>query len=255
MGGVSHTHLVIIPSYNTGARLVRTVTEALNHWRPVLVVIDGSTDASDAPLDALAQAEPGLKIIRRTRNGGKGAAVLTGLRAAMADGFTHALVMDADGQHPAAEIGGFMTDSQNHPDSMILGLPLFDGTAPRIRLWGRKLSNLLVRFETGEPIGDALFGFRVYPAAPLHAVMADSCHMRRYDFDTESVVRLCWRGVPLRSHQAPVRYFRADEGGVSHFRYGRDNFCLAAMHARLLAAMLRRFRPSGALRRFKPYRH
>lgn len=233
------THLVLIPSYNTGPKLLETVTGALCHWPDVWVVIDGSTDGSGA-----LPATPGLRVTRRARNGGKGAAVLEGLHAAQAEGFTHVLVMDADGQHPEAEIPGFMAESVQHPAAMILGLPRFDASAPRIRVLGRRLSNVLARWETGAEIGDALFGFRVYPLTPLLGVMEASSHMRGYDFDTEALVRLCWQGVPVRNRAAPVRYFRPEEGGVSHFRYGRDNLRLAAMHARLLGCLL-----------LRPFRH
>jgi hypothetical protein len=236
MAPVSATHLVLIPSYNTGARLGETVTQALLHWQPVWVVIDGSTDASAAALPHSS----GLRVMHRPRNGGKGAAVLDGLRAAAAEGFTHVLVMDADGQHPAAEIGGFMETSRQNPEVMILGLPVFDASAPLIRLLGRRLSNVLARLETGRNIGDALFGFRVYPLAALLSVMQASRHMRRYDFDTEVLVQLCWRGVGLINRSAPVRYFSAAEGGVSHFRYGCDNLRLAAMHLRLIAEIFTR---------------
>lgn len=230
---------VLIPSYNSGARLAPTVAAALAAWQPVYVVIDGSTDGSDA---GLADA-PGLRIIRRAENGGKGAAVLEGLRAAAEHGFSHVLVMDADGQHPAGEIANFMALSEKNPQAMILGLPVFDADAPRIRRWGRKISNVLARLETGCAIGDALFGFRVYPAAALLAVMQDNPHMRRYNFDTEALVRLCWRGVGVQNRPAPVRYFATRQGGVSHFRYGRDNLALALMHMRL------------AWERFRPCRH
>ena len=234
------THLVLIPSYNSGAKLVETVTDALSHWRPVWVVVDGSTDGSGEALAALRHSEPGLRVIHRPRNGGKGAAVLDGLRAAAEEGFTHALVMDADGQHSAAEIAGFMHISRQNPQAMILGLPLFDASAPRIRVIGRRLSNVLARLETRRHIGDSLFGFRVYPVAGLLAVMEASRHMRRYDFDAEAVVRLCWRGVQFINRPAPVSYIAAAQGGVSHFRYGRDNLLLAAMHLRLIAEALRR---------------
>jgi glycosyltransferase involved in cell wall biosynthesis len=228
----SATHFVLIPSYNTGARLGETVAEALRYWQPVWVVIDGSTDDSAASLPH----SPGLRVIYRERNGGKGAAVLDGLNAAAKEGFTHVLVMDADGQHPAAEIADFMEISSNNPAAMILGAPIFDASAPCIRVVGRRISNGLARLETGQNIGDALFGFRIYPLGSLLAVMAASRHMRRYDFDTEAVVRLAWRGVPVINRPAAVRYFSTADGGVSHFRYGRDNLRLAAMHVRLIAA-------------------
>jgi glycosyltransferase involved in cell wall biosynthesis len=244
-GFTSKTHLVLIPSYNTGPKLLETVMEALRNWRPIFVVIDGSTDGSDVPLAALARDEPCLRLMHRDRNGGKGAAVLDGLYAAAAEAFTHVLVMDADGQHPAAGIPGFMAESQQNPYAMILGLPLFDATAPRIRVLGRRLSNALTRLETRADIGDGLFGFRVYPLVLLRDIMEARRTMRRYDFDAEAVVRLCWQGVVPRNRPAPVRYFRASEGGISHFRYGRDNLRLAAMHMRLMGGFLRRLlRPS-----------
>jgi glycosyltransferase involved in cell wall biosynthesis len=233
---VSATHLVLIPSYNTGARLAQTVAEALAVWQPVWVVVDGSDDGSDA---ALVEG-PGLRVIRRTRNGGKGAAVLEGLVAAHAEGFSHVLVMDADGQHPADEIASFIKISEQTPEAMILGVPVFDASAPLLRVLGRRISNVLARWETGRDIGDALFGFRVYPLAALLAVMQENRGMRGYDFDTGAVVRLCWRGAGVINRPAAVRYFAPEQGRVSHFRYGRDNLRLAAMHARL--ALLRPLR-------------
>jgi glycosyltransferase involved in cell wall biosynthesis len=231
------THLVLIPSYNSGAKLLETVTTALEQWPVVWVVVDGSNDGSEAALH-------GLRVIRRARNGGKGAAVLDGLRAAAAANFSHVLVMDADGQHPAALIPDFMALSRRNPQAMILGVPVFDDSAPRIRVLWRRIANMLTRLETLRDIGDALFGFRVYPLADLLAVMEATKHMRRFDFDNEAVVRLAWRGVTAINQPAPVRYFNAAEGGVSHFRYGRDNLLLAGMHARLLAGLL-----AGFLRR------
>ena len=242
-GGDRETHLVLIPSYNTGGKLLETVAEARRHWQPVWVVIDGSTDGSGDALLEQNRQDDRLRILRRASNGGKGAAVLDGLRAAAADGFTHVLVMDADGQHPAALIPDFMARSVDNPEAMILGVPVFDSDAPRLRVIGRRVSNGLAKLETSNAIGDSLFGFRVYPIAPLTAVMDGSRWMRRFDFDVEAAVRLSWRGVRAINVLAPVRYFRRDEGGVSHFRYGRDNLLLTAMHARLMmTCLLRRFR-------------
>ncbi len=251
---MAETHLVLIPSYNTGTKLFETVADALRHWQSVWVVIDGSTDGTGETIAALSRQEPGLRVIRRARNGGKGAAVLDGLRAATADGFTHVLIMDADGQHPASSIPEFIALSRRNPQAMILGSPVFDDTAPRIRVIGRRMSNALARLETQSGIGDSLFGFRVYPLAALMTVMESTRWMRRFDFDTEAVVRLSWHGVPAINRPAPVRYFRAEDGGVSHFRYGRDNLVLAAMHARLLAGFLLRL-PFLAARRLRSSRH
>ncbi|WP_308389622.1 glycosyltransferase family 2 protein [Acidithiobacillus sp. AMEEHan] len=228
--------LVLIPSYNSGPKLYETVVGALQNWQDVWVVIDGSDDGSDLPLSHLDAN--GLRIIRRAVNGGKGSAILDGLRTAQECGFHDVLIMDGDGQHPVAEIPSFMTAAEQCPGAMILGIPRFDEAAPRIRVWGRKISNLLARLESGVPIGDVLFGFRVYPVQELRAVMESSRHMRGYDFDPEVVVRLSWRGVPWHHRVVPVYYFSAEEGGISHFHYLRDNLRLVAMHLRLLSLRL-----------------
>lgn len=234
----STSQVVLIPSYNTGTRLIATVADARRFWRPVWVVIDGSTDGSAAALSERFRDDPGVRVLRRDRNGGKGAAVLDGLRQASAQGFSHALVMDADGQHPAASIAEFMALSGAQPEAMILGVPVFDASAPRLRVVGRQISNAWAKLETLGAIGDSLFGFRVYPVVPLLAIMDSSRWMRGFDFDVEAAVRLSWSGVPAINRAAPVRYFRPDEGGISHFRYGRDNLLLTWMHARLMAEFL-----------------
>jgi glycosyltransferase involved in cell wall biosynthesis len=245
----SRTHLVLIPSYNPGPRVDATVRAALASWSPVCVVIDGSTDDSPVRLAALSAAEPNLELIVLDRNRGKGAAVLAGLEHAAAQGFTHALTMDSDGQHPAELIAELMRVSQAHPGAMVLGCPVFDASAPLLRVRGRKISNWWANLETlWAGIGDSLYGFRVYPIAPLIAVMQHQPWMRRFDFDAEAVVRLSWRGLPALNVPAPVRYFRADEGGVSHFNYWRDNALLTWMHLRLFLGFLLRL-PLLAARR------
>ncbi len=235
----SATHLVILPAYNTGPRLREVVTEVLRHWQPVLVVVDGSTDGSEKPVLELAKTEPALTVLVLPRNSGKGAAVLAGARAAQARGFTHALVMDADGQHPAESIAEFMETSQRHPAALVLGRPIFPANIPAERRHGRKLSVGLVRFELlGSGVADPLFGFRVYPLAPLLVVLGPCRGGRRYDFDTEAAVRLFWAGMFPVNLAAPVRYFSRAEGGVTHFRYGRDNATLVWMHTRLITELL-----------------
>jgi glycosyltransferase involved in cell wall biosynthesis len=249
MMNVSRTHLVLIPSYNPGQKVFATVRAALAEWSPVWVVVDGSTDESSQQLLAMADAEPALKVFVLPKNRGKGAAVLFGLRAALAEGFTHALTMDSDGQHPPQCIQAFMQASQAAPGSMILGAPVFDSSAPGLRVKGRKISNWWANLETlWDGIGDSLFGFRVYPIAPLIQVMHRQIWMRRFDFDVEAVVRLSWRGIHPINLPAPVRYFRPQDGGVSHFNYWRDNALLTWMHFRLFLGFLLRL-PLLAARR------
>lgn len=231
---VSRTHLVLIPSYNPGPKVYDTVRDARRYWNPVWVIVDGSDDGTTAGLNDLAEQDPGLKVVVLPQNRGKGAAVLRGLELAKAEGFSHVLTMDSDGQHPAECIPTFFQSSMAHPTKMILGVPAFDSSAPRIRVHGRKLSNWWANLETlWMGIGDSLFGFRVYPIAPLLKVMGGERWMRRFDFDPEAAVRMCWQGVEPVNLSAPVRYFDVDEGGVSHFNYLRDNALLTWMHTRL----------------------
>ncbi len=199
------------------------------------VVVDGSTDGTGERLQQMAESDPGLRVWLLPANQGKGAAVLHGLHAAQEAGYTHALTMDSDGQHPANLIPAFMQASIARPETMVLGRPIFDASAPLLRVRGRKLSNGWTQLETlFAGIGDSLYGFRVYPVGGLIAVMTGQPWMRRFDFDTEAVVRLAWRGVKPVNIDAPVKYLTAAEGGVSHFRYVRDNVLLSWMHTRLM---------------------
>jgi glycosyltransferase involved in cell wall biosynthesis len=246
----SATHLVLVPTYNTGPRLLRTVTEALAAWSPVWVVVDGSDDGSDAPLHALASSRPDLRVLRLAQNSGKGAAVLHGITAALAENFTHALVLDADGQHPIDHIAPFMAASAARPDAQILGLPVFGPEVPLERLYGRKLSVALAHLEClGRDIADPLFGFRVYPLQPAHAILSSIRTARRYDFDPEIAVRLFWAGTPAVNLPAPCRYIAKSDGGVSHFHYVRDNVRMVWLHTRLLARLLFTFPAVIAARR------
>lgn len=237
----SHTHLVLIPSFNTGPKVLDTAREARKFWAPVWVVVDGSTDGSDKALELMAANDPGLRVFALSRNRGKGAAILHGLREAAAAGYTHALTMDADGQHPAAQIPEFMAISGTHREALVLGVPVFDASAPSLRVHGRKISNWWANLETlWQGIGDSLYGFRVYPIAPLLDIMNRQRWMRRFDFDAEAVVRLCWRGIAPFNVASPVKYLSAEEGGVSHFNYVRDNALLTWMHLRLLTGFVLR---------------
>ena len=237
----SRSHLVLIPSYNPGPAVYATVRAARAQWAPVWVVVDGSTDGTGEGLQAMAATDPQLRVLVLPHNSGKGAAVLHGLDAAAAAGYSHALTMDSDGQHPAERIPDFMAASLQNPRAMVLGKPVFAADAPSLRVQGRKVSNSWAHLETlWAGIGDSLYGFRVYPIAPLRQVMRGQRWMRRFDFDPEAAVRLSWRGVPALNLPAPVRYLRADEGGVSHFNYLRDNALLTWMHTRLFVGFLLR---------------
>ncbi len=230
--------LVLIPSFNTGPRLRLTVEDALAQHKPVWVVIDGSTDNSDEAIRDLEGDD--LKVIRIEKNRGKGRALLLGAVTALREGFTHVTTIDADGQHPANMIQEYIDVSRENPDAMLIGQPVFDETAPRIRVNGRKFANFFTAIEVlGSEVGDSLFGMRLYPLEPFVQRMESIIRWgaRRYDFDPEIAARLVWDGVPSIHIPTPVRYFDESENGVSHYRYLRDNLKMAAMHLRLLPGM------------------
>ena len=148
MMAASTTHLVLIPSYNPGAKVYETVRAARQYWSPVWVVVDGSNDGSAERLLAMAAQDADLRVIVLPRNQGKGAAVLHGLEQAAAAGFSHVLTMDSDGQHPAELIPTFMAESARQPAAMVLGVPVFDASAPGLRVQGRRVSNWWANLET-----------------------------------------------------------------------------------------------------------
>ena len=244
------TKAVILPSYNSGPLLVRTARKALLEWPLVWVVIDGSTDSSAAEILLEARSQKGLHVLRLDHNQGKGAAVLAVMREAQRQGVTHGLVMDADGQHPASSIREFMALSNACPGAMILGVPVFGPDAPRERVFGRRIGNTCAELETlGAGVRDSLFGFRLYPIERSLEVMAQTRGGRRFDFDTEIAVRLLWARVRPINRPVPVTYPPRSEGGVTHFRYLRDNFLLACTHLRLCLGLLPRLPRVLALKR------
>lgn len=227
--------LVLIPSYNTGRILPQTVADVLAHWPEVWVVMDGSTDGSAALLAPLQEKHASLKVISLEVNAGKGSAVLHGTRLAHEAGYTHVLTMDADGQHPTHDIPRFIALAEKYPGAVMMGTPVFGPEAPQLRVQGRKISNMWANLETlNWGIPDTLFGMRLYPVPLLLRAFRGTIWARRFDYDTEIAVRLAWQGAPMLAVPTTVRYLTQEEGGVSQFRYFRDNSVLTWMHARLL---------------------
>jgi len=180
--------------------------------------------------------------------------VILGMQAAAQAGFSRALVLDADGQHPVDRIPLFMRISENNPDAMVLGVPQFGPEAPAFRRKGRLIGNWWANLETlWGGVEDSLFGFRVYPIPETLKLLQSRRAGKGYDFDTVTVVRLFWTGIRPINVPVPVRYFSASEGGVSHFRYWRHNLLLVLRHSCLvlemplhLAQILRHRRPASA---------
>lgn len=231
--------LVILPSYNSGELLPRTMQAARALCNTVWAVVDGSTDGSAQAAQRLERN--GIRVLALQENVGKGGAVMVAFREALAAGFTHAIVMDADGQHPAGSIAEFLRLAADHPDDLIAGVPVFGPDAPAERIHGRRIGNFFAQLETwGHGAKDSLFGFRLYPIRPALEILESTASARRFAFDTVLAVRLAWAGISTINVPVPVRYPPRDEGGVTHFHYVRDNLLLASVHLRLGLEMLRR---------------
>lgn len=227
---------VIIPVYNHPATVQAVVKAVRAHDLTVLLVDDGSAAECAAVLDRLAAGDPEVRLLRLPANRGKGAAVLSGARAALADGFTHALQIDADGQHDTGAIPEALELARRHPRALVAGVPVFDANIPRSRRYGRWFTHAFVWLNTWSlSVRDALCGFRVYPLPQTVALAARHRIGERMDFDIDIAVRLVWENLPVRSVPVAVRY-PAD--GVSHFDLWRDNLRIARTHARLLLGML-----------------
>jgi glycosyltransferase involved in cell wall biosynthesis len=222
----------LIPTYNNPNTIGQVVAGLRRFLPDVWVVDDGGDAASQRVLQQLEQQ--GLaKIVRRARNGGKGAAVKTGLAALHTAGFTHALQIDADSQHDVDDAGQFIALCRQNPTACVLGQPAFDASAPSARRIGRQVTVVWTHIETlGRVIADPMCGFRIYPIAPSLAARVRGDAM---DFDPEIAVALAWRGCPIINVPTNVRYHA---GGVSHFRLWRDNLLISWMHTRMVIALL-----------------
>lgn len=231
---------VAIPSYNTGAALLlRTVKDVMEHSPHVQVIIDGSTDGSAAAVCALAATESGLRVTVKPRNSGKGDSLRQLAMAAAAEGWTHMVTVDADGQHPGDAVPRFLAAAEQHPDALIMGAPQFGADVPMARLYGRRLTIFWTDLETVFcGLGDTLFGMRVYPLAAFNRAFAQTRFARGFDFDPEIAVRMAWLGAQPIQVPVRVRYLSLSEGGVSHFHYLRDNAKLTLLHFRLIPEWL-----------------
>jgi len=227
----------VIPVYEHH-QSVRRVLEGLRaSGLPCILVDDGSgMECVDTLTRIVAEEPERIELLRHPHNLGKGAAVLSGLRRANERGFTHALQVDADAQHDITAAPAFLQEARAHPESLVLGHPVYDDSAPASRLYGRRITRFWIRLETlSDDIGDGMCGFRVYPLASTIA-LADRVRLgTRMEFDIDVAVRLHRDGVPVRNLPVAVTY-PAD--GLSHFRMWRDNTRISLAHARLFFGML-----------------
>ena len=229
---------LIVPVFNPGPALARTLEGLLATGHPVFVQDDGSDTDTRMVLKAFLSAHPTLHLSRWEINQGKGAAVCQALRDAAAKGFTHALQVDADGQHDLGAVATFLELGKAHPESVIAGVPRYEGPVPPARRYGRRFTHAWVHLETlSFHIGDSLCGFRLYPLKAMMALLDRVTLPRRMDFDTAAIVRLHWAGVPVLNAPVTVIY---PEDGVSHFHLLKDNLRLTRLHTGLVCGMAMR---------------
>ena len=243
-----HNPCAVIPVYNHETAITRVVEALLAADLPCILVDDASSPACAAVLDALGQ-RPKVFVLRLDVNQGKGGAVMHGLREAARLGFSHALQVDADGQHDLQDATRFIACSKAHPEALVCGYPLYDASVPKGRLYARYLTHVWVWINTlSLQIRDSMCGFRVYPLPPVLALMDSAYIGTRMDFDSDILVRLAWRNQPMLWLQTRVHY---PLDGVSHFRLFHDNVLITRMHTRLFFGMLLRS-PALLWRRWRP---
>jgi glycosyltransferase involved in cell wall biosynthesis len=230
---------IIIPVYNHELAIPVLLARLKNYGIPTILVNDGSSEVCSQILAGCVEPESSwLCLITRLENGGKGAAMLDGFNAAYALGFSHALQIDADGQHDINDIPVFLETSRQQPEALILGQPIFDASVPKGRLYGRRFTNLWIAINTlSFSMADGMCGFRVYPLAAVEKLTAMSQIARRMDFDIDILVRLYWQGLTMINIPTSVHY---PVDGVSHFRLWQDNVRISRAHAQLFLGMLTR---------------
>ena len=228
---------IIIPVYNHHTFIEHTLEQIRIYDVPVFLVDDGSIAECATLLRELTESNPQtIHLLRLDRNQGKGAAVMEGMRFAAGKTFTHALQIDADGQHNTKDIPQFLEQAKQNPDSVICGKPVYDSSVPKGRLYGRYLTHFWVWVETlSFDIKDSMCGFRVYPLAATLDLINKNRIASRMDFDIEILVRLYWKGLKIITVETPVIY---PENGVSHFAMVKDNIRITKTHTRLVFAML-----------------
>ena len=242
------SYCIVIPNYNHTILLDELIAKLMQFNLPIIMVNDGSSADATQFFRDLSKKHPNLSVIEHQNNQGKGGAVQTGLRTAFEQGFSHALQVDADGQHDLGDVNKLITESKNFPEALISGKPIYDESIPKHRYYARNITHFWVWIETlSFQIKDTMCGYRVYPLASTVQLLQQKKLGKRMDFDIEVMVKLFWKDIDLRFIDTAVDY---PEHGVSHFRALEDNILISWMHTRLFFGMLPRI-PQLIFRKFR----
>ena len=248
MSDLSVKFCLLLPHYNHSSEFAAFFPRLLALDLPCVVVDDGSDAEQLAVLKQTISPYSQVHLVEHKHNRGKGASVLSAMQYASVLGFTHGLQLDADGQHNTDDVVTFLAASQAAPDTIICGKPVFDESAPKARLYGRKVTDFWTALETlSLTIKDGLCGFRIYPLSQIEKLRDKTFLGPRMDFDTEILVKAVWMGIPLQYLPTNVTYLQQ---GASHFHYLRDNLQLIKLHTRLMFGMLPRI-PQLIMRKFQ----
>lgn len=230
-----HKPCAVIPVYNHEQAVPAVVDDLLRTGLPC-VLVDDASDAGCAQVLARLAQQTNVFLVTLPVNQGKGGAVMAGLREAARLGFSHALQVDADGQHDLGDVQTFLEHSRHAPQALVCGYPQYDASVPKGRLYARYLTHVWVWINSlSLQIPDSMCGFRVYPL-PATLALIDTVRLgKRMDFDPEILVRLAWRNQPMRWLPTRVHY---PQDGLSHFRLVHDNALISKMHAKLFFGML-----------------
>lgn len=227
---------ILIPHYNHADAFESVMADLAPYNIPIIVVEDGSSPIDRQKVASVGERHTGTIVVQHEVNRGKGAAVISGIRAAARAGYTHAVQIDADGQHQLSDTPRLIEAAAAAPETLILGTPIFGADAPWERIYFRKIAAFFVWLETGScSVDDSMCGFRVYPVEKTAHVVNTFTLDERMGFDTEVIVRLMWQGVAVRNMPIQVNYPR---DGISHYRYWQDNITLIRVHAGLVFTAL-----------------
>ncbi len=240
---------IIVPVYNHENAIPQLLSKLKPQGLPCLLVNDGSSpDCSQVLADCARQQADWLSLIERPANSGKGAAVIDGFNWAIAQGFSHAIQIDADGQHDVQDIAKLLHLSRDNPQAMLLGKPIYAASAPKSRVYGRQFTNMWIWINTlSLAIDDGMCGLRLYPLLAVEKLLHNTNIAQGMAFDIDIAVRLYWQGVDVLNLPTAVSY---PLDGVSHFKMWRDNVLISQTHAKLFLGMLIRI-PKLLLRHFR----